>query len=249
MKVVKTLLPFALIIVVWEFLILFSVIDRTFFPGPLETLGRLGQLLSEKDFIEEVLASFYRLSAGTLLSIILSVALCYGCFRIKIVNDLITPVIGFTFPLPKVAVMPLLMLIFGIGDGYKIAVIFLGMFFLLFINIQKSSLWLQKSSLSDVCQIYNIRGMAYFQNVFLKGLWLDFLVGLKAAMGYGLTLVVVSEFTASKNGIGNFIWKAWDQFRILDLYAAIYLLCFLGLVIYSGLDYFIKRHSVLYKQY
>lgn len=249
MKALKTLSPFILIVTIWEILLAANFLDRSFFPGPLQTLGRLATLLSEKDLIFEMLASLYRLGAGTVLSVLFSISLCYCCFKFRFINDFINPIIGFLFPLPKVAVMPLLMLIFGIGDGYKIAVIFLGMFFILFINLQKSSLWLQKSSLSDVCQIYNIRGFAYFKDVFLKGIWLDFLVGMKAAMGYGLTLIVVSEFTASKNGIGNYIWKSWDQFRILDLYAAIYLLCFLGLIIYSVLDSFIKRHSAYYKQY
>lgn len=249
MKALKKITPFIFIIAAWEIFLYLGLVDKSFFPGPFQSIGRLATLLTEKDFIFEILASVYRLGAGIVLSILLSVFLCYCCFKFKFINDFINPIIGFLFPLPKVAVMPLLMLIFGIGDGYKIAVIFLGMFFLMFINLQKSSLWLQQSSLSDVSRIYNIRGWSYFRHVFIKGIWLDFLVGFKAAMGYGLTLVVVSEFTASKNGIGNFIWKAWDQFRILDLYAAIYLLCLAGFLIYSVLDYFIEKQSIYYKHY
>lgn len=248
-KILQPLCPFFIVILLWEVLLAKNIIDKSFFPGPLQTLLKLTSLMHDQDFLVDIRSSLYRLFIGSILSIIVSLFLCFLCLKSKRINSFITPLIGFTFPLPKVALMPLLMLIFGIGESYKVAVIFLGMFFLLFINLQKSSHWLQTSSLADVTKIFQIKGYAYFRNVFLKGVWLDFLVGLKSALGYGLTLVVVSEFTASKNGIGNFIWKAWDQFRILDLYAAIYFLGILGFVLYSFLDYLIEKKTTYYSQF
>lgn len=72
-------------------------------------------------------------------------------------------------------------------------------------------------------------------------MFIKFLVGLKAAIGYDLLLVVVSEFSVSKNGIGHFIWQAWDQFRIIDMYAGVLILCLLGLCFSYVLDTIIDK--------
>lgn len=227
----------------WHLLSFYKIFDAEFFPSPFIVLNRLALLINEVDFLLNIKASLLRLLSGTLISIPLAFITSLICSHSKSIDRIFNPFIAFTFPLPKVAIMPLLMLIFGIGDSFKIAIISLGMFYLLFINLRSSMIFFKKSPLADVVKIYGISGKDYFYHVLLKGIFLNFLIGLQTALGYGLTLVVVSEFSMSKNGIGNFIWKSWDQFKIIDMYAGIYFLCILGFTQYTILDALIMRQS------
>jgi ABC-type nitrate/sulfonate/bicarbonate transport system permease component len=236
------------ILLCWHALSSYKLIDAEFFPSPFVVLNRLAFLIKDADFLLNIKESFQRLLFGTLISVPLALLISLACSLSKSIDKILNPFIAFTFPLPKVAIMPLLMLMFGIGDSFKIAIISLGMFYLLFINLRSSMIFLINSPLADVAKIYDISGMDYFYHVLLKGVFLNFLIGLQTALGYGLTLVVVSEFSMSKNGIGNFIWKSWDQFKIIDMYAGIYFLCFLGFALYTIMDTLIMRQSQKYNQ-
>ncbi len=123
------------------------------------------------------------------------------------------------------------------GEDYET----IGMFYLVYINVRNGTKRILSSPLMDIVHVYKIHGINYYYHFLFKGVLRDFLVGLKAAMGYGLLLVVVSEFSVSRNGIGHFIWQSWDQFRIADMYAGILILCLLGLFIFSLLDAIIDR--------
>ncbi len=225
----------------WHILANSHVIDAEFFPSPFHVLNNLIQLITQGAFLKDIEASFLRLLISALITIPLSLILALLCVQIKIFDILFRPIVAFTYPLPKVAIIPLLMLIFGIGDKTKIAVISLGMFYLLFINLYTSMNRLKSSTLNDVATIFKISSGDYLFHFLIKGVFVDFLVGLKLALGYALTLIVVSEFSMSKNGIGNFIWKSWDQFKVLDMYSGVLFLCLAGFVIYFILDVFINR--------
>lgn len=246
MKLLKSTIILLIIALTWHWMAEGNIIDKEFFPSPFFIIKKLFELIRTEAFLNDLRSSSLRLLSGTLISIPLSLLSAIFCFRSKIIDHILTPVIGFTYPLPKVAIIPLLMLVFGIGDGFKIAVISLGMFYLIFINVYTSLTKLKNSQLNDVAKVYQLAGKNYYLQFLLKGIALDFLVGLKMALGYALTLVVVSEFSMSKNGIGNFIWKAWDQFKVIDMYAGIFLLCLAGLVIYSALDFIIGRLTKYY---
>jgi ABC-type nitrate/sulfonate/bicarbonate transport system permease component len=239
-------LSLILFFVLWHLFSVFKVIDPQFFPSPFLIMNRLILLLKTNEFRLDITSSLLRLFFGTIISVPLAYFTATITSHSIFFDRIINPLIALTYPLPKVAIMPLLMIIFGIGDTFKIVIISLGMFYLLFINLHSSMIRIKNSRQGEIVKIFNVQGLNYFFHVLFKGSFLDFLLGFKASLGYGLTLVVVSEFSMSKNGIGNFIWKGWDQFRILDMYAAIALLSIIGFFFYMFLDTVIKNKSKYY---
>lgn len=245
-NVVKSSLVVFSIGLIWHVLARTHFVDQEFFPSPFDVAVKLSQLIIHGELTTDILASAMRLLLGTLISVPVSLIIAVLCVHSKIIGNIFRPIIAFTYPLPKVAIIPLLMLIFGIGDSSKVAVISLGMFYLIFVNLYTSMMKLKSSTLNAVTKIYKIEKKDYLFQFLIKGSLLDFLVGLKLALGYGLTLVVVSEFSMSRNGVGNFIWKTWDQFKILDMYAGIFFLCLIGFFVYGLLDYLITRTTKYY---
>lgn len=246
MKWFYNVLPFFFLVTLWHTGVITGVVDQQFFPSPVHFSLKLIRLFFDPGFLSDCGHSAFRLLLATLISIPLAFTAAFACAHSVFFDRILNPLVAFTFPLPKVAILPLILLVLGIGDTSKIFIISLGMFYLLFINMRLGLIHLRNGELGDLVKIYPLPWKKYFFSVVLKGIKLEFLKGLKLAMGYGLTLVVVSEFTMSRNGIGNFIWKAWDQFKVIDMYAGVLLLCVAGFVTYLVIDNLIKKNKKYY---
>lgn len=191
--------------------------------------------------IKHLIGSGERYLIAIVLAVPLAIATAIFVAGSSKAKDLFYPIISLTYPLPKVAILPFLLLVFGIGDSAKIVMIALGIFYLLFINIYVGLTLELKGQLGDIVRTYQIRGVNYWYYFLFQGSYKHFLVGLKAALGYGLTMVVVSEISIAKNGIGFFIWSAWDAFRVVDLYSALFILALIGYFINAACDYLINH--------
>lgn len=230
--------------VIWQLISDYIIKDPIVFPNSTNVIANAYELLFVNyKIIPDIIGSAERYIIAALIAMpmaIISAVLVSGNRKFK---DLFYPIISLTYPLPKVAILPFLLLVFGIGDSAKIAMIVLGMYYLIFINIYVGLSLLLKGQLGDIVYTYRIEGINYWVHFLFKGSYRYFLTGLKAALGYGLTLVVVSEISLAKNGIGFFIWSTWDAFRVTDLYSALLILALIGYGINTACDYLIN-HSI-----
>ena len=101
---------------------------------------------------------------------------------------------------------------------------------------------LKSSIFFDVIRVYPFSSYQYMWSFLIKGSLQEIYTGLQVGFNYALTLVVVSEATVSTNGIGNFIWRSWDQYRILDVYSGVFVLCLIGFIQYSFFDLLLSRN-------
>lgn len=228
--------------ILWDGLGHAGILDQDLFPPLASVFVRFLELGFNGDFVSHHLGgSLSRLLAASLIAVPLGIFIGIWLGTNKTAHAALNPIINFLLPLPKVAIFPLIMAIFGIGDAGKIILIGIGLFFPLFINVLIGTLRLHTSDYMDVAKIYGIKGVNLWWRIYGRGLATDVLTGLKASIGYGFTLIVVSEFSASRNGLGHFIWRAWDSFEILDMYAGVLWLCVLGWLAQAILDCFLKK--------
>lgn len=229
-------------IAVWDSLGYWGILDAELFPPITRILARAWELIADGEFLtRDVLSSMKRLAAAAAISIPIAVIMGSFVATSAWVRAAVGPFINFTMPLPKVAIFPLMLAIFGVGDAGKIVLICIGFFYPLFVNVLNGMLKIRNSEYMDLAHVYGIHGKRLMWDIFAKGIRLDILSGLKTSFGYGFTLVVVSELTASQNGLGNFVWRSWDAYQILDMYAGIFWLCFLGWTVQCLLDWRISR--------
>jgi NitT/TauT family transport system permease protein len=170
-----------------------------------------------------------RLSAGFILGSAtgLVVGLSMGASdKVRLIVD---PVIAAAYPIPKLAIFPLLMIIFGIGEFSKIMAIAIGCFFIVVINTMAGVRNINRSYF-EVAKNYGASRLRTFTRIILPASLPMIFTGIRLALGMSLILVVGVEFLAANHGIGAMIWYSWETFDIAKLYVGIFICAALGIL-------------------
>ena len=242
MKRLAPLLPCFLVLALWELAARLLWIDPRFFPAPTEVIVNLGRdLFGESARLPHHLAaSLTRLFAGGAIGILGGLILAVAAQLNRGVRAFFDPLVSALYPVPKLAIYPLLLLMFGIGDAPKVAMIALGVFFLVFFSTLHGGDRLRQRGFLDLAQVYRVPTATRIFRILLLGSLPEILEGIKTGLGYGLVMMVASEFTLAHDGIGVYMWMGWDQFRILDVYGGLFVLALLGMANFYSLE-FLKR--------
>jgi NitT/TauT family transport system permease protein len=220
-----------LLLALWEVLVWGGVIDRRFFPAP-STIWRSGiEILMEPGELaslgRDILATLQRLAIGYALGAVTGVA--FGVFMglYPSLRAGFAPTIYATFPTPKLAVFPLLLVIFGIGDSSKIALVTLGVFYMTCINTLSGVLY-ANPIYRDMAQAFRLPMFTTWTKVVVPSALPAIIAGLKLALGQALILVVAAEFVAANTGIGQFIWNSWQLLDIAKMFLGLVVTAFIG---------------------
>jgi ABC-type nitrate/sulfonate/bicarbonate transport system permease component len=225
----------------WEGLSRFNVVNPTYFPPPVDIFLRLIQLLLHSPgFLLDIRCSFMRLAMGVIIAVPVAIVLGVGIGLSRKIERFLNPLIAITYPIPKLCILPFLMIILGVGDASKVAIIAIGIFYLVLLSVVHGIKGLPDIYF-DIAFVYHIPFAKRIFSVVLKGILPDILNGCKLGIGYGLVMVVAGEFIAAKNGVGFFMWNAWDQFRINDLYVGLFFFSLVGLGVFMLFDWFLSR--------
>jgi NitT/TauT family transport system permease protein len=146
--------------------------------------------------------------------------------RTRLILD---PIVAAIYPIPKLAIFPLLMIIFGIGEFSKIMAIAIGCFFLVLINSMAGVRNINKVYF-EVAKNYGANKRQLFTRVILPASLPMVFTGIRLALGTSLIVVVGVEFVSANYGIGALIWNAWETFEIEKLYVGIFLCAALGIL-------------------
>jgi ABC-type nitrate/sulfonate/bicarbonate transport system permease component len=216
------------ILLVWETASLRRWINPLFFPAP-SAIGRtvLTQLGSG-EILVNVGATLARAGSGLLLGATAGVAfgVLLGLFtRLRRIFD---PIIGALYPIPKLALFPLFLIFFGLGDTPRIALITLASFFPILINTIAGARQINPEFF-EIAQSYGADRKTMLLRVVLPGALPSVLSGLRLAVGNALITTVAVELMNASTGLGAQIWWAWETLRTTDLYVAILFTAILGI--------------------
>lgn len=217
------------VLAAWQLLSHFGLIDRRYVPSPASiaeagwTLARSGELWVH------VGASLYRLAVGFVIGAVPGVLLGMVMGLNRWVRAAIDPLVAALYPIPKIAVLPLLMLVFGLGDGSKIAVVAISVLFLTIINTTVGVMQLDRIYF-DVAKNYGTPWHKLFQRVILPGALPTIFAGLRISLGVSLVVLVGAEFVASRAGIGYLIWSSWETLMVENMFVGIIVITVLGVL-------------------
>lgn len=234
-----TLSPIAFLLI-WELCARTGLLDERFFPAPGAIFYHLLFVSPEEGIARDILASLSRIFWGYTSGCLLGAALGIGMGLTPLLRSIFYPLILVTYPIPKIAILPLIMLVFGIGELSKIVVVAIGSFFLVLMNTLHGVDSLDRIY-HDVAKVYNISKRNFILRVVLPGALPSMFVGLKLAIGYSLVIVVAAEFSGADAGLGYLIWQSWETFSIKSMYAGIFVLGALGFVFSFLLDVLERR--------
>jgi ABC-type nitrate/sulfonate/bicarbonate transport system permease component len=231
-RLLSTVSPLVLLLL-WEVAARTATIDTRFFPAP-STIFRVGwQMLQPTDQFPagelwaNVSISLARIATGFLLGAVPGVVIGLAMGLFGWVRALLQPLIDATFPIPKIAVLPLFIMVLGIGESTKYAIIAVAVVYLVVINTAAGVRTIDRIYL-DVGKNYHASKLMQFTDIALPGALPMIMTGLKLGMGVALLVIVSAEFVGAKSGIGYLIWNSWQVFQVEKMYVGLLVSAVLG---------------------
>ncbi len=233
------------LVLAWELAARLRVVPPLFLPAPSLIAVRGWELLASGLLPLHVLASLKRILAGYAIGAALGVLVGVGTGFFGPARAVGQPLISALYPIPKIAILPLLILWLGIGEPPKIAVIAIGAFFPVAINTH--------SGISECDPALLRAGIGFgatrwdlVRHVLLPAALPMIFTGLRLAAGLSLLLVVSAELIAADSGIGFLILSAADLLHTEDLMVGLAVLSLLG-VLFNAVLSLVERWVVRWK--
>jgi len=233
------------IVVIWELVCRSGMVSELFLPAPTSILITAWDMLISGELIVNGEASLLRIIMGFLLGSIAGILIGLVLGFSKLADAMGNPVIYALYPIPKLALLPLIILWLGIGEVSKISIIALGVFFPVVINtysgVRNLDPLLIKVAVSFKATKYRI-----IRKVILPGAMPVIFAGLKLAAGTALLLLVAAEMIAAKEGIGAMILHYGDLMLTTKLMVGILTLSLVG-VIFNHFLQWVERRMIPWK--
>ncbi len=221
----------ALLILTAIWFLLSIIIQKPFLPPPHRVLFHTFILLVKGELWKHFLISSYRILASISIGIILAAPLAILAGRIRYFDRLFTPAAQILFPVPKVAFLPVIMLVMGLGDSSKITLIVLIIFFQLFFVIRDAAAGIDQRYINSILSLGASRGQI-FKHVVLPSILPGLFTALRVSAGTSTAVLFLAETFASRTGLGWYIIDSWIRLDYHDMYAGILSLSLLGVLLF-----------------
>ena len=210
--------------VLWEIISRFEIITASvLFPPPSRVAQALIDLIRSGVLATDIKTSLIRVIIGLAGAAILGVTIGMATGRSRLINQLLTPVINLLRPLPAVAIVPLVIVWFGIGDGAKIFTIAFAAFFPIWLNTHTGAGRVAKVHLWSAQLLTHSRIKILTSIIFPSALPF-IIVGVRQGIALAYIMVFVSELTGASHGLGYRISLTQLTYQIDGMVAALFIL-------------------------
>lgn len=216
-----------LVLGLWELLSQTEVINPRFFPPPTSLEGTTRELIESGRLWDDIRASMQRILLGFAVAAIPGVLLGVLMGLWWPIRALLKPIAASFFAVPKIAILPLVIIIFGIGETSKVAMVAVSVFFLVVLSTMAAVLEVEHAYF-DVATNAGANPWQRIRTVAIPAALPGIFTGLKIALGFSLLVIVGTEFLAAKNGIGYLIWNSYQTFAIEKMYVGLIVTALLG---------------------
>ncbi|MCS7252024.1 MAG: ABC transporter permease [Anaerolineae bacterium] len=234
----EVLLAAGILLILWH--VIAEIVRRPILPTPMTVGAALVRELPG-DLALHFLASAGRVMISIALSIATAAPLGLVLGLSPRLHGLISPFLYILYPIPKVVLVPILILFFGVGDLAKILLIFLILFFQILVLVRDAAAGLRPELLLSVRSLGAGR-RALFRFVYLPASLPAILTAVRQSIGTAVAVLYLSELLATRYGLGYYIYiQASTFFNYPAMYAGIILMSALGLVLYLLVDALERR--------
>lgn len=234
----KTLYACAVVGVAWYFL--HAVVSPRAIPGPLTTVSTLVSLFFEGSLSIHIAVSILRIFVALCISIAAGVPLGLWMGLDRKADAIAAPVAYILYPLPKIAFLPVFMILFGLGDGSKTVLIVSVVMFPILLAA--------RDGIKEIPQqlFYSVRSLGLnryqiFANLVIPAVLPKVITAIRISIGISISVLFFSENYATIYGIGYFIMNSWAIVRYNEMFAGILALSLIGLVIFKLVDIVEKK--------
>ena len=224
----------------WEWAARTGHIRALFFPPPSEIAETFVQLAGSGRLWLNLRASLSRLFSGYTLGAIPGLILGLVTGRSRRLRVILDPLIAAAHPVPKVSLLPLIMIIFGIGDASKVVTIAIVCFFPMLIGAMAAVREIP-SIYFEVAENYGARFQQVLTRVVAPATLPLVLSAVRLSLNTALLLTIAVELITAREGLGAMIWFAWETLRTEELYATLAVTALLGVGFNAILELLMRR--------
>ncbi len=225
------------ILIVWQLLAM--ALGIAFIPSPVVVFVNIYDIFIGKIALH-LLLSLWRIAAGLGLSVLIGVplGLCMGYFPAW--NRHLAPLVYFTYPIPKIALLPLVMLIFGLSEFSKIFMIMLIVVFQITVSMRDAVKGIPKETFYTMTSL-GARHRDVFKLVVFPASLPALLSSVRVSLGTALSVLFFTETFGTQYGLGYFIMDSWMRVNYVDMFSGILILGVFGLLLFGLVDLIERR--------
>jgi NitT/TauT family transport system permease protein len=207
-----------------------GVISSLTLPLPSDVFATLAHLLDSGLLWKHLLPSISRLIVGATIGVFFGIAIGIAIGLFPLVRAGLVPLVAAIFPIPKIALLPLFVIWFGIDEASKYALIALGTFTPTVVstygavdNVDRT--WVRMG------QSFGLKWQSIVLKIILPGAMPGILSGLRVSLAIGIILLVAAEMLGAEYGIGAYILEAGSLYDLERLFAGVTILSILGVIV------------------
>ena len=226
------LLAFLVLFLLWS--AASYILNLSFLPSPINVFINTYYIFIDEIFIHTAY-SMYRILLGTAISVVFGTAIGYLMGFYEVVDKLLSPALYLTYPIPKLALLPIIMLLFGLGETSKVTVIVLIVIFQVIIASRDAV----KSIPSEVFHtLYSLgaSNIDIFKKIIFPASLPRLFSALRVSFGTALSVLFFAETFGAQYGLGYFIMDSWMRVNYLDMYSGILVLSLCGFILFLLAD-------------
>ncbi|MDI7261473.1 MAG: ABC transporter permease subunit [Thermodesulfobacteriota bacterium] len=234
----RTVIAVAVVFAFWY--LLAFLLKTPILPYP-HTVFSILPVSLERGLGGHFLVSAYRILLSLLGALITAVPIGLYLGRRRRIDHLVSPLIYLIYPIPKIVFLPLILLLFGLGDLSKVFIIFIIVFFQILVTTRDASKAIDEEQILSVLSLGANPKQIFFHAIFPACLP-KILTSLRISIGTSIAVLFFVESFATQNGLGFFILDAWSILDYLGMYAGIIGMGILGVILYEWVDRIEKRY-------
>lgn len=221
-------LSVTLFLLTWELSVRREWLDSLFLPAPTEVFVAVYQVITSETFMHDLSVSAYEFGWGLGLSILVGGTLGILSGWYKPVDEFLKPLVIALNSTPNLALIPLLILLFGIGTLPKIILVMLGCVVVMLMNtaagVQSVDPQLKRMAMS-----FEARDRHLIRTLVIPSVVPYFMAGVRICVGKAVVGVAVAEIFGSTAGLGNILIKAQSAFNMPVMFAAVIIMTVIGI--------------------
>lgn len=219
----------------WEALSRSGKINDLFWPPPSSLWDTAVSMVREDELFGDIWVSLTRIVGGFLLGAIPGILLGLAMGLSWPVRVFMMPIATAIYAIPKIALLPLVIIALGTGETAKWTIVAISIFFLVALNTMSGVLALDPI-FKDVARNFDATRMQVFLGVALPGSLPAIFTGLRLGLGFSLIVIVGTEFLSPSEGVGALIWKSYSILAIKEMYVGLIITAILGWLLILSLD-------------
>jgi len=209
------------------------VVDSPALPGPAIAIETFFQQWPE--IWPQILVSAWRVLAAMAIGTVLAVPVGLWLGRSPRADAIAAPIIFLTYPIPKVVFLPVLLVLLGLYDAPKIALIAIIVFFQILVTAHDAAKAVPEGSVLSVRSL-GAKRLDIYRHVVVPASMPDIFTALRIGTGTAIAVLFLAESIAGTNGLGYYIVDAWGRIDYPAMFAGIIAMALLGVVLYEALD-------------